>query len=135
MTSGEESKPKIVVDDDWKSQARAEKEKLAAAQQEAPPSGAGEGASEARGPLPPATFSAHVTTIASQAFFALGAVPDPQTNKRYVDLDLAKLYIDTLKVLQEKTTGNLTDEEAKLLDNALYDLRNHYVRVAQSTLG
>ena len=134
MATNEEQKPKIIVDDDWKSQARAEKEKLTAEQGKAKPAAAGEGPADAHAALPPATFASHVTTLASQAFFALGAMPDPQTNKRFVDLDLAKFYIDTLKMLQQKTRGNLTEDETKLLENTLYDLMNHYVRIAQTAL-
>ena len=45
---------------------------------------------------------------------------------------MAKHHIDTLAVLEEKTSGNLTDEEKKLLDNALYEVRMRYVQVAQT---
>jgi hypothetical protein len=102
--------PKIVVDDDWKSQARAEKERLAAEQQKprtaaagaagAPASGAPARAGAAAGAehagVPDASFISHVATLASQALFALGALPDPQTGRRYLDIELAKYYIDTL---------------------------------------
>ncbi|MFW6066159.1 MAG: DUF1844 domain-containing protein, partial [Planctomycetota bacterium] len=55
----------------------------------------------------------------------------PNTKRRYVDLDLAKFHIDTMAVLEEKTKGNLSDEEAKLLDQALYETRMTYVEMAQ----
>jgi hypothetical protein len=122
--------PKIVVDQDWKAQAQKEKERLAAEQaktpKETPAAGAGQ-----PGEMPPASFATLVSTVASQALFAMGAFPDPQTRKRYVNLDLAKHQIDTLKVLEAKTAGNLTDEEKKLLASTLYELRGHYVQVAQ----
>jgi hypothetical protein len=140
-----DEKPKIIVDDDWKAQARAEKERLAAEQEKkaqaaaaaggvgAAPGGvpAGERAAGGRGEIPPASFITLVSTVASQALFALGAVPDPQSGRRYVNLDLAKHQIDTLKVLEEKTKGNLTEEEKSLLDRTLYELRTHYVQMAQ----
>ena len=116
--------PKIVVDSDWKEQARAEKERLAAQQAKADPQAPGPRAAGAPGDmrgLPPANFVTLVSTIASQALFALGAMPDPQTQKRYVNLELAKHQVDTLKVLEEKTKGNLTDEEKALLDRTLYE--------------
>lgn len=134
--------PKIHVDDDWKAQARAEKEKLAAEQAKRKAEGApegpegeapGAGAAQAGGSreLPSASFTALVNTIASQTLFALGAVPDPATKKRYVDLDLARFHIDTLKVLDEKTAGNLSDEEKSLLDNTTYELRSSYLAIAR----
>lgn len=135
MTDNEEKtpseEPKIIVDDDWKTQARAEKEKLAE-EVESPESRAGGG-----GPreLPPATFATLVNSFATQILMALGGYEDPKTRRRYVDLDLAKHFIDTLSVLEEKTKGNVTDEEKKLLDQALYEVRMQYVQVAQMAQG
>ena len=129
-------KPKIHVDDDWKQQAQAEKEKLAE-QVEKP--GEGKAAADqpadqpAGGPreIPPASFTTLVSSLVTQTLMALGGYQDPKTHKRYVDLDLAKHHIDTLKVLEEKTRGNLTDDETKLLDRALYESRMQYVQLAQ----
>ena len=69
------------------------------------------------------------------ADLALGGVEDPQTKRRYVDLDLAKHHIDTLRILEEKTRGNLTDEEKRMLDRALYETRMQYVQMAQRVTG
>ncbi|MHC4294265.1 MAG: DUF1844 domain-containing protein [Planctomycetota bacterium] len=135
-SAGEASKqeePKIIVDDDWKSQAQAEKEKLAEQVEKGEPE-AGEAAAEgqpAPRQIPPASFSALVTTLGTQIFLSLGGVEDPKTKQRYVDLDLAKHQIDILVVLEEKTAGNLTDQEKKLLDQVLYETRMQYVNVAQ----
>ena len=132
----DEEKPKIVVDDDWK--AQAEKERLgkeADAAKSAAPAGPGAPAAEAaagRGrELPQADFSTLVSTLVTQIFLALGGLEDPKTKKRYVDLALARHHIDTLSVLEEKTRGNLTEDEKKLLDKALYETRMHYVQLAQ----
>ena len=122
----QDDKPKIIVDDDWKAQAQAEKERLAAEESEAP-SGAG-----AERQMPPASFEVLVSSMVTQAMFALGAIEDPATQKRYLDLDLAKHHIDMLSVLEDKTKGNLSDDEAKLLDQALYESRMHYVQVANA---
>lgn len=130
--------PEIVVDEDWKAQAEAEKEKLAEQEETeaaggAPaggPAGAAGAAREARS-LPPASFAALVTSIVTQIMFALGAIEDPQTKRRYRDLALAKHNIDMLAVLEAKTKGNLTEEEKRLLDQALYEVRMQYVRLAQ----
>jgi len=61
----------------------------------------------------------------------LGELPEPGTEKTEVNLPLAKQTIDILGILQEKTSGNLTDEEHNLLTNLLYDLRMRYVRVSK----
>ncbi|MCE5325733.1 MAG: DUF1844 domain-containing protein [Planctomycetaceae bacterium] len=120
---GEE--PKIIVDSDWKKQAQAEKEKL---DKEVEESGAG-----GRGPrrIPPASFSTLVSSLAMQVMMSLGGMQDPQTKRPVVDLALAKHHIDTLAMLEEKTKGNITDEEKKLLDEALYQVRMQYVQIAQ----
>ena len=123
-----EEKPKIVVDEDWKSEAEAEKQRLA--EQEQTDQAAG-GQAQPGQPLPPATFTTLVSGLVTQALFALGAIEDPQTGQRYRHLDMAKHHIDSLAVLEEKTSGNLTDEEKRLLDSSLYELRMRYVREAQ----
>lgn len=126
MTQEKDEKPKIIVDDDWKSQAEAEKEKLAEEVDK-------EGAEAPGAPkeLPPADFATLVNSLAGQVLLALGGVEDPKTKRRYVDLGLAKHYVDMLSVLEEKTRGNLTDEEKQLLDQALYETRMRYVTMAQ----
>jgi hypothetical protein len=129
--------PKIIVDDDWKTQAQAEKQKLAA-EAEAEAEGA-EGAQPAgaggQRELPPASFVTLISSIVTQAFMSLGGVEDPRTKKRYVDLDVAKHHIDTLVVLEEKTKGNLTDDEKQMLDQGLYECRMQYVNIAQRVAG
>jgi hypothetical protein len=131
----DKDKPKIVVDDDWKAQAQAEKERLAKETAAGKPSGPGAaGGAEAAGrerELPPADFATLVSTLVTQIFLSLGGLEDPKTKKRYVDLALARHHIDTLTVLEEKTRGNLTPEEKALLDKALYETRMQYVQLAQ----
>ena len=78
--------------------------------------------------MPEASFSFFVTTLAMQATIALGDVPEPQTNKSQENLPQAKFIVDTLGMLQEKTKGNLTQEEAALLEGVLYELRMSYVQ-------
>ena len=131
--------PKIIIDDDWKEQAQAEKEKLSEkieAESAAAPAGE-QGAAEG-GPrqLPPANFATLVSSLVAQTLMTLGGVEDPETKKRYLDLDLAKHHIDMLSIIEEKTKGNLTDQEKKLLDSALYEIRMQYVQIAQhATMG
>ncbi len=134
-----DGKPKIIVDDDWKAEAQAEKDRLAAkvakeAEQAPPAAGPAAGAgAEPGGPreLPPANFTTLVNSLATQVLMALGGVEDPETKKRYVDLDLGKFHVDTLAVLQEKTKGNLYDVESSLLDRVLYELRMNFVQISQ----
>ena len=121
--------PKIVIDDDWKAQAQAEKEKLAQQVDGQEQAAAGEGATRQ---LPPGDFTTLVTSLATQVFLSLGGIENPETKKRYLDLDLAKHHIDILAMLEQKTKGNLSDAEKKLLDQALYEVRMQYVQVAQN---
>jgi hypothetical protein len=128
MADNKDEKSKIIIDDDWKAQAQAEKEKLA---EEAEKSGEGGGAAGGPKELPPANFAGLLNALVSNIFFALGGYEDPKTKRRYVDLALAKHYIDLLGVLEEKTKGNLAEDEKKLLDQAIYETRMQYVQLAQ----
>ena len=125
-----QDEPKIIIDDDWKAQAQAEKEKLAADEAAQADEGGPAGAGERQ--IPPASFEVMVSTLVTQAMFALGAIEDPASGKRFLDLDLAKHHIDMLSVLEAKTKGNLDDDESKLIDQALYESRMHYVQVANA---
>ena len=126
----EKENPEIAVDDDWKAQAQAEKEKLdeQAKKREQEDEGAQD---QAARELPPATFATLVSSLGAQTMLAMGGMQDPRTKRRIMDLPLAKHHIDTLTMLEEKTKGNLTDEEVKLLDQALYQVRMQYVQMAQ----
>lgn len=125
--------PKIHIDSDWKSQAQAEKEKLKALDQEKkkPASSAGKGAQAGYGDLPPADFEGLLSTLASQALLYLGGIADPRTGRAIVDLEGAKFHIDLLTVLEEKTKGNLSEEEGKKLATFIYELRNRWVQISQ----
>jgi len=132
-TNGEQE-PKIIIDDDWKKQAQAEKEKLAEELDKQPDedTGApGEGPDGQPRQLPPASFATLVSSLATQAVMALGGYQDPETGKVLVDLEMAKYNIDTLKVLQEKTAGNLNEQEKKMLEEAAYQTQMRFVQVSQ----
>jgi hypothetical protein len=84
-------------------------------------------------PLPKADFSGLALSLATSALFHLGLVPDPETGEAgAVNLALARHSIDTLELLEEKTRGNLTSEEAELLANLLTELRVHYVETSRA---
>ncbi len=119
---------KIIVDEDWKEQAKKEKEVLAA-QEEAGKKQAQQGKA-APGPLPKGDFAALVSMLVTQALFSLGAL-EVEGRKKEPDLNLAKYNIDMLETLEEKTKGNLSKEEEKVLENMLNELRMAYVKAAE----
>jgi hypothetical protein len=80
--------------------------------------------------LPPPSFSFLVATHAAQISTLLGQTPNPLTGKTEVRLDMAKHFIDTLAILQEKTKGNLTDDESQLLSAVLHQARVGYLAAA-----
>lgn len=72
-------------------------------------------------------FPTFLMSIASAAMMGLGLAPRPDTGKTEVDLEWARQNIDLLEMLQAKTKGNLTDDEAKLLEKLLLECRTKYV--------
>lgn len=72
-------------------------------------------------------FSTFILSLATSAQVHLGAIPNPATGKQEKDLALAKQTIDILGVLEEKTKGNLAEQEGRLLQHLLFDLRMMYV--------
>ncbi|MHC4435227.1 MAG: DUF1844 domain-containing protein [Planctomycetota bacterium] len=119
---------KIIVDEDWKQEAQREKEILAAKEKAEKEEKKDE--PEVRGPLPEGNLAALISMLATQALFALGLLQVKGQEERKPDLELAKYNIDMLETIEEKTKGNLTDEEEKVLSNTLSELRMGYVRVA-----
>lgn len=127
-----DEQPKIIVDDDWKSQAQAEKAKLAAAEAQKKAQQPAQAGSGAPGGAPTAEFGELIRMFALPALMYLGQMPDPQTGKAVVALDIARLHIDLLGLLEDKTRGNLSDEEQKLLSGTLNELRLAYVEIAKA---
>jgi hypothetical protein len=76
-------------------------------------------------------FIEFVVMHAQNAALFLGQIPNPKTGEGEVNLDLARMFIDQLAMIQEKTRGNLTSEEAKVLSNALSNLQMAYVEVSR----
>jgi uncharacterized protein DUF1844 len=77
-------------------------------------------------------FIEFVMMHAQNAALFLGQIPNPQTGKGEVNLELARMFIDQLAMIQEKTRGNLTQEEATVLRNALSNLQMAFVEVSQN---
>ncbi|SRR5882724_3739004 len=76
-------------------------------------------------------FIEFVVMHAQNAALFLGQIPNPKSGEPEVNLDLARMFIDQLAMIQEKTRGNLTNEEAKVLSNALSNLQMAYVEIAR----
>lgn len=141
--------PKIVVDSDWKQQAQAEKDRLAAAEKAkaekasaAKAASPGSGAMAGMGPMgddehgqeemPEANFKSLLGTLITNALMYMGAFPDPQTGRAVVAPEYARFHIDLLAVLQEKTKNNLTAEEAKDIEQSLSELRAQFVELMKA---
>ena len=131
----ESEKPQIELasDEEWKERVKAEDAQL---DQQSQSGSESKGSNTTAAPdvdeLPPANFSAIVQIFVVQAFGALGMFPGPD-GKPAVQLPVAKHLIDLLGVLEEKTKGNLSNEEIKNLDEALHEMRMAYVHIAQQS--
>jgi len=81
----------------------------------------------------PASFVNFLSTLATNAAAALGAVPHPATGQRSLDLDTGKYWLDVLGMIRDKTKGNLHPKESRLLEGLLADLRMQYVQLVRAT--
>ena len=77
------------------------------------------------------TFSSFILSLTTQALMCLGEIPNPQDGTPCQDLPAAKQVIDILGLLKEKTPGNLTQSEERLLEQGLFDLRMKYVEIVR----
>ena len=82
--------------------------------------------------LEKATFLSIVMRMATGAYISLGLAEDPTTGKKNKDLEVSKYLIDSLRVLREKTNGNLDEEEKGYLNNIIQDLELKYVKEKES---
>jgi Domain of unknown function (DUF1844) len=148
MSDSSSQKPKLIIDEDWKTQVARERDE--ARQKQAGPDVPAVGdnlegdqpldvKSQSKAeqddlstlpPPPPASFPFLVSMLGTQALAALGQLGDGQ-DAPAPRLDYAKHYIDLLDVLEGKTQGNLTTDESKLLADWLYQLRMGYVEIAK----
>ena len=78
-------------------------------------------------------FIEFVMMHAQNAALFLGQIPNPKTGEAEINLDLARMFIDQLEMIQEKTRGNVTNEEAMVLRNALSNLQMAYVEASSAT--
>lgn len=113
---------RLHIDDDWKSQAKAEKERLAEQVEQAGPRD-----------MPAADFVGLIQLLAMQAMVGLGGFAGPGGQEIPPNIELAKHHIDMLDVLDQKTKGNLSAEEKRLLDTTLHQLRIAYVEIVRGS--
>jgi len=122
---------KIIIDEDWKKQAQQEKETLKEKEKaEKEKKAAEEPEAGEHGPLPEANLGSLINMLTTQALFAMGVLQVKGQEDHPPDLQLAKYNIDMLGVLEAKTKGNLTAEEAAALKNTLNELRMGFVQIA-----
>mgnify|MGYP001612179310 CR=1 FL=1 len=109
-----------------KREADTKEEKQPAKTKEAEP---GARTQDKKPPLPEIDFNFFILSLSSSAMMQMGIIPNPITKKKEKNLDLAKQSIDIIAMLEKKTKGNLTPEEAQFIESILYDLRIQYVEV------
>lgn len=78
--------------------------------------------------LPPLDFSTFILSLSTSVLMNLGVVENPMTGKTEKEPAIAKQTIDLIELLREKTKGNLTNEEGKLMEDVLHELRLWYVK-------
>ncbi len=86
---------------------------------------------EGRCVMPEVTFSTFIMSLNTSVLYHLGEIADPETGAKTVNIDLARHAIDTLVILEQKTKGNLTEEESELLKNILYDVKMRFVNAVK----
>ncbi len=128
MAENDKEEKKIIVDEDWKAEAQKEKEIL---KKEEELEHKAEEKKQERPPLPGADFPGLISMITTQAYYALGVIGTEQDKERPPDLAIAKYNIDMLAIIDEKTKGNLTEDEAKLLESTLHQLRMIFVQLSE----
>ena len=110
----------LFIDSDWKEEARREKERLAEAEKSRTTAG-----EESEGPR----FEGLIDILVMQTMVALGGVVGPGGQPTPINFGAARYFIDLLGLLEEKTRGNLTDEETQTLGTVLTELRREFVRL------
>lgn len=80
--------------------------------------------------MPPIDFNTFILSLASATMIDLGEMEGPD-GRKHPNLPMARHHIDLLAMLQEKTRGNLSGEEERLLHQVLYDLRMRFIQLAE----
>ena len=126
----EEQKKGFVVKDKRFSAAKEEKEESKIKEEGKKEGALKEDISAPEGPLAEIDFTNFILSLSTSALIQLGEIQDPFTQKVTKNLPLAQQTIDLIGMLKEKTKGNLSPEEGKIMEYVLYDLRMRYVKAA-----
>jgi hypothetical protein len=130
MAEQEETKGRgfTIIDRRGQGEAEGEAEPASDAAETGPPEHPGPDV----GQLPGIDFSTFVLSLGTSALYHMGLAPDPASGERAeTNLPLARQTIDTLEMLEEKTRGNLEEDEMHLLESLLYELRMRFVEVSK----
>lgn len=92
-----------------------------------PPSSGEQSTGQNLPPRPPIDFPSYILSYYTQGLVLLGEVPNPYTNKKEEDVEAARHTIDILSMLEQKTKGNLGNDEKQLLESVLYELRMKFM--------
>jgi len=125
----EKESVKKKVDESWKDSVEKNKDKVEESVQ--PEEKKDDELPKDMPPLPEPDFSMFVSGMSMQALMHLGELENPVTKEKNKDIIQAKYIIDILGMLEEKTKNNLSEQEAKLLEHMLYDLRIRYVEASK----
>lgn len=125
-----DEEPKIIIDEGWKAQVQREKEEALAKAEDEPEQPEAEDAEE-EGLEAENSFAALVQSLAAQCMLALGLIAPPDAKEVMLDIAQAKYVIDILLMLRDKTKGNLTPGEDRMLTDVIADLQRAYVARAQ----
>ena len=136
-----EMTPQKKVDESWKERVEHEKQHEPTGSTSAQPAPAGASGglgpepapqtqSQATAENPEARFDLFLSSLAMEALIALGEVPNPVTRKQAMNLAHARYIIDILGILEQKTRGNLSVDEERLLKDTVYQLRMRYLAKA-----
>ena len=126
MAENEKAEKKIIIDEDWKQQAKREKEVLTEQERQER-----QQRRVREAPLPKGDFPGLVNMLVTQALFSMGVLRTDEKEKPEPDLQAARYHIDMLEALEEKTRGNLAESEEKMLSDTLNQVRLAFVKVAQ----
>lgn len=118
-----------VAKEEPRAETAADKTAEEPGKEETPRPGASEGSPPgAEKPMPEINFATFLFSLNSSALVHLGVIEDPVSGQKQKSLPLAKQTIDIIGMLEERTRGNLEEDEENLLKNILHDLRLMYVR-------
>jgi len=115
---GDQGREKLIIDSDWKAEAQREKERLQESERQAAESGSAK-----------PRFADLLNLFVMQIMATLGGMVGPGGQPVPPDIQAARYFIDLLGLLEEKTRGNITAEEKKLLDQVLLEVRMEFVRM------